>query len=95
MIDKQRLYLIGVFVRPAINTVVCSIQATFGEPLDITGFKSSVANGVERTMPIKSVPSHLPMTRRVLGISTELKNNNLGILDKTRMTITYLGPPLI
>lgn len=73
MIDKQRLYLIGVLVRPAINAVVCSIQTTFGEPLNITGLKSSVANGVERTMPVKSVPSHLPITIRVLGISTEIE----------------------
>ena len=47
--------LIGMFVCPSIDTIIGSIQATFGEPDNIAILEASVSDRLERAIPIQSL----------------------------------------
>ena len=58
--EKERLllllyaYLVGVLESMTIDTVVGSVQATFGEPDDVTGLETACSDCLEWSIPVKS-----------------------------------------
>ena len=47
-------YLVGVLESMTIDTVVGSVQATFGEPNDVTGLETTCTDCLEWSVPVKS-----------------------------------------
>lgn len=51
--------LFRVGIDPSVDTVVCSIETTFGEPNDVPVLEATRANGLEGAIPIEGVPGGL------------------------------------
>lgn len=60
-------YLLAYLVRslecPTIDAVVGGIYVALREPGNVAILKATRAHGVERAIPVKSLPSHLRMRR--------------------------------
>ena len=66
--------LVGMFVCPAIDTIIGSIQATFGEPYDITVLEAPGTNGPEWTVPIQSLFCGLKIAADSVSVSREVES---------------------
>ena len=57
--DGTETDLVGMFESPTIDAVVRRIQSSFGEPDDITLFKATRPDSLERSVPVQRLASDL------------------------------------